>query len=80
MDQFIPREDLPDRQHSLDSVDRDLLYFSENALRWPERMRPPYRPDPIWVTPAPRAKEDSSLQRRLEQPILPETQPEGELY
>mgnify|MGYP001209966572 FL=1 len=80
MDRFIPREDLPDHLHSLDSVDRDLLHFSENAIRWPKKMREPYRPAPVWVTPAPPKKENSSLKRRLEQPILPKTQPEGELY
>lgn len=71
MDRFIPAEDLPDHLRTPDAVEADLLYFSQEAVRWPKAMRPPYNPAPIWVTPAPKKAENSSLRQRLEEPIIP---------
>lgn len=75
MDRFIPSSELPDSQHGLDSIEQDLLYFSENSMRWPEQLRAPYRPGPLWTAPALRKTEDSALRRRLQQPVL-----RGEVY
>ena len=79
MDKFIPLSDLPDNQHGVDALDADLLFFSENALRWPKTMRAPYNPPPIWTTPAPKKKKSQgvSLEERLEKPLIPHR---GEVY
>jgi hypothetical protein len=78
MDRFIPAADLPDSQHGIDAIDADLLFFSENAIRWPKKMRPAYRPAPIWTTPAPVKKaKPISLREWLERNA---PSPEGEVY
>jgi len=69
-DKNIPREDLPQSQHSQDPLDAEVEFFEKNVIKWPKTMPPAYNPPPIWVTPAPKSKSDSALREKLDQPLL----------
>ncbi len=77
-DQKIPREDLPQSQHSQDPLDAEVEFFEKNVIKWPKTMPPAYKPPPVWVNPAPKvkSKSDAILREKMNQPLVPK----GEVY
>ena len=71
---------MPDRLRPKSGIDADLEFFRESAIRWPKTMREPYKPQTIWVTPAPKKADDSAIREKLNEPLLPPIERESEVY